>query len=37
MTPWPFALLLGVCMGAAGWELLRQYLTDTFGDSLNGG
>ena len=31
MQPWHFWLLLGVCMGAAGWELLRQYLTDTFG------
>lgn len=31
MAPWHFWLLLGVCVGAGGWELLRQYLTDAFG------
>lgn len=30
MSPWHFWLLLGVCVGAGGWELLRQYFSNTF-------
>lgn len=29
---WQFALTLGILVGAGGWELIRQYLKDEFGE-----